>query len=154
MVKSWPQPWQWLHSFSACPPQLGSTHLSSVQCSCCVYWPALWLATSWTGGWRSVKRKMHTQKQRRGMKWVQWLLFRFRHMHCCIGVRKTIVYYLVSMDFLKFILEFNTYHMCTGRVMGCCIHRPWRGHFCIVKDKGQITAQCHSPASVTSKPPP
>lgn len=40
-----------------------------------------------------MKRKMHTHKQRRGMKRVQWLLFRFRHMHCCIGVRKTTVYF-------------------------------------------------------------
>lgn len=65
-----------LHSTSACPPQLVSTHLSSVQCSCCVCWPVLRLAISWTGRWRSVKTKRQTHKQRRGMK---RRLFRCRH---------------------------------------------------------------------------
>lgn len=68
-----------LYCISACPPQLVSTPLSSVQCSCCVYWPVQWLATSWTGKWRSVRRKMQMHKQRKGMRKVQWLLFRLRH---------------------------------------------------------------------------
>lgn len=36
------------------PTQLGSTPPSLGPCSCCVYSPALSLATSWTGGSRTV----------------------------------------------------------------------------------------------------
>lgn len=90
--KSWPYCILYVHAsglshwllfffFATCisVDQLVSTPLSSVQCSCCVYWPVPWLVTSWTGKWRSVRRKMQMHKQRKGMRKVQWLLFRLRH---------------------------------------------------------------------------
>lgn len=112
------------HSVAACPPQLVSTHLSSVQCSCCVCWPVLWSATSWTGGWPSVKRKMQTHKQLRGMKRVQWLLFRFRY---CVAAVQLYIVGQQSRRLLQVYLWIQYSHI--GRVTGCWRRWPWKGHF-------------------------
>lgn len=49
------------------PQQLVSTPLSSASCSSSVSWPVHPSATSWTGEWRSVKRRTQTQRQSRGV---------------------------------------------------------------------------------------
>lgn len=97
-------PFDCLRSVPARPPQLVSTRLCSAQCSCCVSWPVLWSATSWTGEWRSVKRRMQTHKQRRGMKGVKQLLF--RRMQCCRADRHLDIFlFKDKFKVFRFILQ-------------------------------------------------
>lgn len=69
--------------------QWTSTRPSLAPCSCCVCSPVPWLATSWTGGWRSVRRRQVLQRGRRGKGEDHWLERVFPCVHSFLMYKKT-----------------------------------------------------------------